>query len=410
MQQDRVEPRRGSESSVAEVACRAYGKCLSGQPGQGEQVKCSLRKSNAERWERAWPYMELMESARWAEGATNREGIGARLPRAEGTMESQTYCAYNQTRECFLGLKVKAGDFSAVSHAERVMEKPLRSGEGVWMKPFREIPATAMPAPLDLIYLDEECRVIDMAESIPTVEAGPTIPRLESVLALPAHSIYSSQTQSGDQLVLCVAEEMERQLERLTNRREEAATGIVIAGAALLREKPLWGGGPGLLELEDRNGQNKPEVLVAHMMDLAPPDGKSKGQPEPWFERWWSPDPRKAPRVKETGPAAYYWNGAASVAQALSDANSTGLYVVTEERWYPATLVLMTVRKTEWGQESVERSIAVQSRAVRRGPDSVGLKFFVSGPKDMSRGRTANLDATSARELECFLRRLTGGI
>jgi len=84
--------------------------------------------------------------------------------------------------------------------------------------------------------------------------------------------------------------------------------------------------------------------------------------------------------------------------------------VVTEERWYPATLVLMTVRKTEWGQESVERSIAVQSRAVRRGPDSVGLKFFVSGPKDMSRGRTANLDATSARELECFLRRLTGSI
>ena len=95
-------------------------------------------------------------------------------------------------------------------------ERPLKSGEGVWMKPFRGIAATAMPAPLDLIYLDEECRVIDTVESFPTFQVSSSSPRPESVLALPAHSIYSSQTQAGDQLVLCVAEEMERQLERLT--------------------------------------------------------------------------------------------------------------------------------------------------------------------------------------------------
>ena len=133
-------------------------------------------------------------------------------------MESQTYCAYNQTRECFLGLKVKAGELASNKVAEMMLDKPLKSGEGLWMKPFRGITATAMPAPLDLIYLDEDCRVIEMAESFPTFQVSSTSPRPESVLALPAHSIYSSQTQSGDQLVLCVAEEMERQLERLTNR------------------------------------------------------------------------------------------------------------------------------------------------------------------------------------------------
>ena len=62
-----------------------------------------------------------------------------------------------------------------------------------------------------------------MAESFPTFQVSSSSPRPESVLALPAHSIYSSQTQSGDQLVLCVAEEMERQLERLTNLNEEEA-------------------------------------------------------------------------------------------------------------------------------------------------------------------------------------------
>ena len=33
--------------------------------------------------------------------------------------------------------------------------------------------------------------------------------------------------------------------------------------------------------------------------------------------------------------AAYYWNGAAPKAHTVRDISSTGLYVVTEERWYP---------------------------------------------------------------------------
>jgi hypothetical protein len=32
------------------------------------------------------------------------------------------------------------------------------------------------------------------------------------VLELPTHTIYSSQTQMGDQLVICAAEEMEQHL------------------------------------------------------------------------------------------------------------------------------------------------------------------------------------------------------
>jgi hypothetical protein len=33
-------------------------------------------------------------------------------------------------------------------------------------------------------------------------------------LELPTHTIYSSQTQPGDQFVICVVEEMEKWLER----------------------------------------------------------------------------------------------------------------------------------------------------------------------------------------------------
>ena len=351
--------------------------------------------------------MELMERAGLANGSPGKEGAAAQPPGTR-TMESQTFCAYNQTRECFLGLKVKAGELSSNHVAELMLEKPMKSGEGLWMKPFKGIAATAMPAPLDLIYLDEDCRVIDLAESFPTFQVSSSSPRPQSVLALPAHSIYSSQTQSGDQLVLCVAEEMERQLERLTNMREQAETVPVpvITGAALLREKPLWSGGPGLLQLEDRNGHDKPEVLQAHSMDLTPPGVKVKSQLRTWIERWWSPDPRKAPRIKEPGLAAYYWNGAAPVAHGVRDISSSGLYVVTEERWYPGTLVLMTLQRTDHGEEYAERSIAVQSRAVRWGPDGVGLQFILADDQDLRQGKAAIMDAASREEFELFLAQL----
>jgi hypothetical protein len=199
---------------------------------------------------------------------------------------------------------------------------------------------------------------------------------------------------------------MERQLEKLTNMREEAETVPVITGAALLRDKPLWSGGPGLLELEDRNGHDKPEALPTHSMDLTPPETKTKSQLRTWIQRWWSPDPRKAPRVKEPGLAAYYWNGAAPVAHGVRDISSSGLYVVTEERWYPGTLVLMTLQRTDHGEEYAERSIAVQSRAVRWGPDGVGLQFILTDDQDLRHGKTAMMDAASREEFELFLEQL----
>jgi hypothetical protein len=289
--------------------------------------------------------------------------------------------------------------------------RALKSGEGVWLMPFRGIPATAVPAPLDLIYLDSDCRVIDMVESFPTFQVSSASPKPESVLALPAHSIYSSQTQPDDQLVLCVAEEMERALERLTSSHEEAKEEHVIAGAALLREKPLWSGGPGLLELEDRTQPEiRPSAQQPHQMDLTTPNSKVKGQLRKWFERWWSPDPRKAPRVPAPGVAAYYWNGSPPVAHGIRDISSAGLYVVTEERWYPGTLVLMTLQRGDQGDEYGERSIAVQTRAVRWGPDGVGLQFVLSDDKDIRGGKTPMLDSAAREEFELFLEQLKTGV
>ena len=351
--------------------------------------------------------MELLE--RFEEAAETRRGRGAaaQLSRDKKTMELRTHCAYNQTRECFLGLEVKAADLPSTRVGELMSARPLKSGEGVWMTPFRGIPAAAIPAPLDLIYLDEDCRVIETVESFPTFQVSSSSPRPESVLALPAHSIYSSQTQPGDQLVLCVAEEMGQQLQRLSNPRSEAgAVASTIAGAVLLREKPLWSGGPGVLELENRNGHGDKAAQDAYEMELTQGGAKTFKQPRYWLQRWWSPDPRKAPRVLTPGLAAYYWNGEAPVAHGIRDISSSGLYVVTEERWYPGTLVLMTLQRNDLGDEMAERSIAVQSRAVRWGPDGVGLQFVLPDEQDRRRGNAQILDAAGRKEFQRFLGQL----
>jgi hypothetical protein len=317
-------------------------------------------------------------------------------------MELRKHCAYNQTRECFLGLEVAAADVPYASLKDTIATLALKSGEGFWLSPFRGIPETGMRTPLDLVYLDENCRVIDVVESFPTFRATPSCPRAASVLALPTHSIYSSQTQAGDQLVLCVVEEMELRLEQFSSTGSAAA----VQSAVLLREKPLWSGGPGVLQLENRSTEPQPGGEQTHEMSLMQPEMKDVRPPKNWLERWWSPDPRKAPREPASGLAAYYWTGGAPEAHSIRDISSTGLYVVTEERWYPGTLVLMTLQKTDAGEVSAERTISVQSRAVRCGSDGVGLQFILSNKKDSGQGDDQRVKGVDKKELDRFLQQL----
>jgi hypothetical protein len=374
-------------------------------------------------------------------GTLDQDPAAGNVSKAGGTMESRKLCAYNQTRECFLGLEVDGADLSLAKLKDRISSLALKSGEGLWLSPFRGLPEWGIRVPLDLLYLDQDCRVIDVVESYPVFRANAATPQPASVLALPTHSIYSSQTQAGDQLVLCVAEEMQQRLEKFTGgaalphpatsapvapgpvpiipitagpKRAAAATATatasapakrapaaVVQGAVLLREKPLWSGGPGLLELENRSEQEPAFDAQPHVMGLIQPEMTDMRPPRGWLERWWSPDPRKAPREPSPGLAAYYWTGGPPEAHTVKDISSTGLYVITEERWYPGTLVLMTLQVTAFGEEVAERTICVHSRAVRWGKDGVGLQFVLQ-----HNTTDPSMAAADRKALDRFLLRL----
>jgi hypothetical protein len=349
--------------------------------------------------------MGITEELGWTSLGMKAE-VGVALTTSSPTfLASPVHCAYNQTRECFLALEVLATELSIVNLGDILAGQAFKSGEGIWLKPFHGIPTTDLFAPLDLIYLDSHCCVIEVVESFPTFLATSVISRAASVLILPAHSIYSSQTQAGDQLILCVAEEMEMRLERLAAGWEDPG---VLQGAVVLREQPLWSGGPGLVELEGRAVSLVGRNADAHEISLIEPGIRAVRPPQNWLQRWWSPDPRRAPRERAPGLAAYYWNGAAPKPHSVRDISATGLYVVTEERWYPGTLILMTLQNTQAGEEIAERSISVLSRAVRWGNDGVGLQFVLNENDEAgkSNGKALQLDGVNKKELERFLRNI----
>ena len=299
-------------------------------------------------------------------------------------------------------MEITIADLSYAGIVDLMSTVSLKSGEGLWIVPFRDIPAAGLQAPLDLIYLDDDCRVIDLVESFPTFRVSSSSPKAASVLALPVHSIYSSQTQTGDQLVLCIAEEMERRLERIAGMRSDNGTATATAPVKEKeKEKALWATESSLFEPEKR--MERDSRLPRRIPEPPPPPTSSPYPPKTWLERWLSPDPRKAPREQFEGLTAYYWTGASPQAHAIRDISATGVYIITEDRWYPGTLVLMTLTTNGGDDKASERSIVIQSRAVRWGSDGVGLKFVLPDARAFRQGHNILTDGADRRELDKFL-------
>jgi hypothetical protein len=82
--------------------------------------------------------------------------------------------------------------------------------------------------------------------------------------------------------------------------------------------------------------------------------------------------------------------------------SSTGLYLLTEDRWYPGTLILMTLQDMGGKDNGTKPAISVKVRAVRSGNDGVGLQFVLSeDPLDDETVSEAN-----KRRLGRFLERI----
>lgn len=86
---------------------------------------------------------------------------------------------------------------------------------------------------------------------------------------------------------------------------------------------------------------------------------------------------RSAERQSVNNFCAYRWNGSQLTQEPVKDINSTGLYILTDERWHPDTLLSLTLQKQGPLESNPEHRIEVQAKVVRCGEDGVGLVFVL---------------------------------
>jgi PilZ domain len=96
-----------------------------------------------------------------------------------------------------------------------------------------------------------------------------------------------------------------------------------------------------------------------------------------WFEELMAGDQRRPQRYVAPRLVAYFFDGGTPTAHCIRDISSNGLYLLTTQRWYPGTLVTITLQRTEKDQAGVKQSITVQARVMRSAEDGVGLRFVV---------------------------------
>jgi uncharacterized membrane protein (UPF0127 family) len=120
----------------------------------------------------------------------------------------EKYYIFNQTRQSFLHLGVSVADTSFRRLKGLVGRLTLRSDEGLWVMPSQGIHTIGLFFPIDVIYLSESCQVIHLIEHMKPFRLAPIRIQSRSVLELPARTIYTSNTQVGDQLMLCTPEQM----------------------------------------------------------------------------------------------------------------------------------------------------------------------------------------------------------
>lgn len=100
------------------------------------------------------------------------------------------------------------------------------------------------------------------------------------------------------------------------------------------------------------------------------------------FKQWLYPvappsDRRRAARRYVPGMVAHYFTGGAPTPYNIADISMNGMYLLTDDRWMPGTMIQMTLQKP-CSQGERKQSINVLSRIIRRGSDGVAAEFVMS--------------------------------
>lgn len=116
--------------------------------------------------------------------------------------KSRHVFVYNKTRETFLAFKVKVADSILSRLVGLLGRRSLQPDSGVWICPANAVHTIGMLFSFDLVLIDKDFKVVGVRELLRPFRVTMPNPKAESVLELPAHAIFRSRTQIGDQLLI----------------------------------------------------------------------------------------------------------------------------------------------------------------------------------------------------------------
>lgn len=111
-------------------------------------------------------------------------------------------CVYNKTCERFVATHATVADgyFSRLLGLLGTTPRWARPGKGLWIVPSHGVHTIGMMYALDLVFLDANHKVVDVEEHVRPFRISKVSFKAESVLELPAHTVFRTETRVGDQL------------------------------------------------------------------------------------------------------------------------------------------------------------------------------------------------------------------
>ena len=95
---------------------------------------------------------------------------------------------------------------------------------------------------------------------------------------------------------------------------------------------------------------------------------------------------------------AYFYDGGPPTAHCIRDISATGMYLLTLQRWYPATVLTITLQRTDKDEAGVRQSISVQARVVRSSDDGVAFRFLLPKTEEGRRVQRYIADGVELQE------------
>src|SRR3989442_9931953 len=130
---------------------------------------------------------------------------------------------YNKTKETFLAFRVNIADSIAGRLIGLLGRRSLKPDGGVWIVPANSIHTIGMLFSFDVVMIDKNFNVVSVKEFVKPFRIILPKLRAESVIELPAHTIFRSRTEVGDQLMIDRYEAKKIAEPQMPTRQEQVA-------------------------------------------------------------------------------------------------------------------------------------------------------------------------------------------